>query len=139
MRAAPCYLLDTACGTTVGAGICVAFVIKSNPAAPPPLGPLPAWGGSRCVWRYALVDKETARALYGARGFDDMPAHHFKAVLEAHLLKAEFQCVLATWNGRCGKHQALACASKVAASLTSNLPGPSTFKVATLPSLTSME
>lgn len=99
----------------------------------------PSFGGSRCVSRYALVDRETARALYGERGFNDIPAHHFKPVLRAYFLKAEFQCVPATSNGRCGKHQALACASKVAASLTSNLPGPSTFKVATLPSLTSME
>lgn len=35
--------------------------------------------------------------------------------------------------------QALACASKVAASLTSNLPGPSIFSEATFPSFTSME
>jgi hypothetical protein len=33
----------------------------------------------------------------------------------------------------------LACASMVVASLTSNLPGPSTFRAATLPFLTSME
>lgn len=35
--------------------------------------------------------------------------------------------------------QALACASIVAASLTSNLPGPSTFSVLTTPSTTSIE
>ena len=34
---------------------------------------------------------------------------------------------------------ALACASRVAPSLTSNLPGASTFSVATLPSFTSIE
>ncbi len=35
--------------------------------------------------------------------------------------------------------QALAWASNVAASLTSNLPGPSLFKATTLPSLTNIE
>lgn len=35
--------------------------------------------------------------------------------------------------------QPLVCVSKVAASLTSNFPGPSMLRLATLPSLTSME
>lgn len=38
-----------------------------------------------------------------------------------------------------GQPGSLACASSVAASLTSNLPGPSTLSDATLPSLTSIE
>lgn len=47
---------------------------------------------------------------------------------------------LASGSGRGSEGPyALACANKVSASLTSNFPGPSTLRVVTLPSLTSIE
>ncbi len=51
--------------------------------------------------------------------------------------KACHATILVAWPR--SKRQPLACLSSVAASLTSNFPGPSILRLATLPSLTSIE
>ena len=108
-----------------------------------------------------LDDMESARALYVDLGFEEIPPYYHNPSrgalpqgryflgrpgrTSAPIQKALHPGAMPFRNSAVRRpeglqrDQALAWSSKVAASLTSNLPGPSTFSVTTLPSLTSME
>ena len=101
-----------------------------------------------------LDDMEAARTLYEDLGFVEIPPYYHNPDSRRPLSQGEPLILNRSRRTRnrgrrikrrsCfspsdGRPQALACASRVTASLTSNLPGPSIFRLATLPFLTSIE
>jgi putative acetyltransferase len=84
-----------------------------------------------CVLLDTLSDMETARALYQDLGSSEIPPYYYNPIPGSHYLKA--RSVSLSLSSALGLRQ------HRAASLTSNLPGASTFSEATLPSLTSIE